>query len=60
MIDLNFGRLKIAKQCLDVYTVALLAEKHTHHDLPKKEFKDMMDRLMVVIASESNFARHSS
>jgi phosphoenolpyruvate carboxylase len=48
MIDRNFGRPEIAERSLDLYTAALLAEKHTHRDLPKKEFKDMMDRLSEI------------
>lgn len=45
MIDRNFGRPEVAERSLDLYTAALLAEKHTHRDLPRKEFKDMMDKL---------------
>jgi phosphoenolpyruvate carboxylase len=48
MIDRNFGRPEIAERSLDLYTAALLAEKHTHRDLPKKEFKDMMDKLSEI------------
>ncbi|KAL7439599.1 hypothetical protein ACHAXH_004093 [Discostella pseudostelligera] len=45
MINRNFGYSDVAERTLDLYTAAVLAEQHTDRPLPKKEWKDMMDKL---------------
>ena len=48
MINRNFGYSDVAERTLDLYTAAVLAEQYTDRPLPRKEWKDMMDKLSEI------------
>lgn len=45
MIRQNFGSLSIAQRSVDIYTAALLREFFTNGVEPKKEWRDVMERI---------------
>lgn len=45
MITQNFGQLSVAERTLDLFTAGVLAERFEKRPTPKKEWRDMMQRL---------------
>ena len=41
----NFGHPDRAERTLDIYTAAILAEKHTERAKPNEEWRDMMNKI---------------
>ena len=48
MIHQNFGHKQIAERTLDIYTSALLVEKHTKRETPNSDWRKLMDKLSSI------------
>jgi len=48
MITQNFGQQDVAERTLDLFTSGVLAERFEHRPEPKKEWREMMERLSTV------------